>query len=80
MRMVTRRPSTMTDTAIRVENLTKRYKISPREPYKALRDIITDVFAAPFHRLRENSQFEIRNVSPAAYCLLRLCSSVALWL
>ena len=62
----------MTDTAIRVENLSKRYRIGPCERHQALRDIITDVFAAPFRRLREirNSQFEIRNVFLAAFCQL----------
>jgi hypothetical protein len=51
----------MTDTAIRVENLSKRYRIGPCERHQALRDIITDAFVAPFRRLRENSQFAIRN-------------------
>ena len=60
----------MSDIAIRVEGLSKRYRIGQREPYKALPDVLTDVFAAPFRRLHENSKFEIRNVSPAAFCLL----------
>ena len=84
----------MTDTAIRVENLSKRYRVGPRERYKALRDVLTDAFVAPFRRLREmrnpkclsgcllpsavcllvfrNSPSAIRNISPAAFCLLRL--------
>ena len=60
----------MNDIAIRVENLSTHHPIGQRECYKGLRDIITDVFAAPFRRLHENSQFEIRNVSPAAFCLV----------
>jgi hypothetical protein len=60
----------MSDIAVRVEHLSTRYRIGPRERYEALRDVITDVFAAPFRRLRENSPFAIRNVSPAAFCLL----------
>jgi len=60
----------MTDTAIRVENLSKRYRIGPRERHRALRDVITDDFAASFRCLHENSPFAIRNAFPAAYCLL----------
>ena len=61
----------MSDIAVRVEHLSKRYRVGPREPYKARRDVLTDVFAAPFRRLHENSQFAIRNVSPAAFRLLQ---------
>src|SRR5947207_12393723 len=42
----------MSDIAIRVEGLGKRYRIGERERYKALRDVITDVAAAPFRKLR----------------------------
>src|SRR5437016_2535230 len=42
----------MTDTAIRVTGLGKRYRIGERERYKALRDVITDGIAAPFRKLR----------------------------
>lgn len=38
----------MNEIAIRVENLGKRYRIGVREPYKALRDTITDAIYAPF--------------------------------
>lgn len=31
----------MTEVAIRVENLSKQYRIGQREPYKALRDTLT---------------------------------------
>ena len=41
----------MTDIAIRVENLSKRYRIGQRERYKALRDVLTDVLYAPVRRL-----------------------------
>ena len=51
----------MSDIAIRVEGLSEWYKIGPRERYKALRDVLTDAFAALFRRLRDNSQFAIRN-------------------
>jgi lipopolysaccharide transport system ATP-binding protein len=42
----------MTDVAIRCEGLAKQYRIGERESYKALRDVITDVFASPFRRFR----------------------------
>lgn len=42
----------MNDVAIRCEGLAKQYRIGKRESYKALRDVITDVVAAPFRRLR----------------------------
>jgi len=41
----------MGDIAIRVEKLSKRYRIGQREPYKALRDVLTDAMYAPFRRL-----------------------------
>jgi lipopolysaccharide transport system ATP-binding protein len=50
----------MTAIAIRVENLSKQYRIGAQERYKALRDIITDAFTAPFRRLL-NPQSAIRN-------------------
>src|SRR5258706_15770606 len=42
----------MSDIAIKVEGLSKQYRIGQRESYKALRDVLTDVAAAPFRRLR----------------------------
>jgi lipopolysaccharide transport system ATP-binding protein len=42
----------MNDIAIRCEGLAKQYRIGERESYKALRDLITDAFASPFHRFR----------------------------
>lgn len=44
----------MSDIAIRVENLGKRYRIGKRERYRTLRDSITDTLAAPFRRLRNS--------------------------
>jgi lipopolysaccharide transport system ATP-binding protein len=67
----------MSDIAIKVEGLSKQYRIGERESYKALRDVISDAASAPFRRLRSafgngsatngngheirNSQSEIRN-------------------
>jgi len=42
----------MNDIAIRVENLSKRYRIGQREPYKALRDVLPRLITASFRRLR----------------------------
>jgi lipopolysaccharide transport system ATP-binding protein len=42
----------MSDIAIRVEGLSKRYRIGEQERYKALRDVITDGVASPFRKLR----------------------------
>jgi len=48
---------------MRVEGLSKRYRngsqCGGRYQYKSLRGVITNVFAAPFRRLRENSQSAI---------------------
>lgn len=38
----------MSDIAIRVERLGKRYRIGERQRYKALRDTLSDAFYAPF--------------------------------
>lgn len=43
----------MSDVAIRAENLGKRYRLGQREPYKTLRDVVTDAFTAPFRRWRK---------------------------
>jgi lipopolysaccharide transport system ATP-binding protein len=47
----------MTDVAIRVDNLSKRYRIGQREPYKTLREALTNIFTGPFKRQHSNSQF-----------------------
>jgi hypothetical protein len=42
----------MTDIAIRVENLSKQYRIGgPQASYKTLRESLTDAAAAPFRCL-----------------------------
>jgi lipopolysaccharide transport system ATP-binding protein len=47
----------MNEIAIRVENLSKRYRIGGRqERYKTLRDTVTDAALAPFQRLRRLGQ------------------------
>ena len=55
----------MSDVAIRVENLGKRYRIGQREAYKTLRDVLANAFTAPFGRWRKQnlpiSQSAFRN-------------------
>jgi lipopolysaccharide transport system ATP-binding protein len=46
----------MTDIAIRVESLSKRYRLGQREPYKTLRDALTRAVKAPYRRLRSSFQ------------------------
>jgi lipopolysaccharide transport system ATP-binding protein len=42
----------MRDIAIRVEGLSKQYRIGKRERYRTLRDTLTDAVTAPMRRLR----------------------------
>ncbi len=42
----------MNDIAIKVDGLSKQYRIGERESYKALRDVIADAAKAPFRRVR----------------------------
>ncbi|HYY69194.1 MAG TPA: ABC transporter ATP-binding protein [Terriglobales bacterium] len=42
----------MSALAIRCERLAKQYRIGQREPYRALRDTLTDTVTAPFRRAR----------------------------
>ena len=61
----------MTDLAIRVEHLGKRYRIGERERYRALRDTLADAVKAPLRRLRsprsprvvDNTIWALRDVS-----------------
>ena len=60
----------MTDFAIRVQGLGKRYRIGERERYRALRDTLSDAVTAPLRRLRsqptklvDNTIWALRDVS-----------------
>jgi lipopolysaccharide transport system ATP-binding protein len=47
----------MTDIAVRVENLSKQYRIGgPQAPYRTIRETMTDLAAAPVRRLRRLGQ------------------------
>ncbi len=45
----------MGDVVIRVEGLSKRYRIGQRESYLALRDVLARTFSAPFRRVSSRS-------------------------
>jgi lipopolysaccharide transport system ATP-binding protein len=54
----------MTDTAIRVENVSKLHRIGAKqERYRTLRHTLTDAFTAPIHRVL-NSQFSMLSSDP----------------
>lgn len=61
----------MDDIAIRVENLSKLYRIGPRERYRTLRDTLTDVMYTPFRQVgsashppnRDNTIWALKDVS-----------------
>ncbi len=46
----------MTDLAILVESLSKRYRLGQHEPYKTLREALTRAAKAPFRHLRSTFQ------------------------
>jgi lipopolysaccharide transport system ATP-binding protein len=50
----------MTDLAIRVEGLGKRYRIGQRAPYMTLRETLGEAMRAPFRWLRGNPNSELR--------------------
>lgn len=59
----------MSDLAIKVEGLSKRYRIGQylgggRYQYKALRDVLTDFMYAPFRRLRPRSEQQAAGSNP----------------
>lgn len=51
----------MDDVAIRVENLSKKYQIGEKVPYRALRDEITKLFTAPFRKFKNKSTPKAEN-------------------
>ena len=49
----------MSDRAIRVEHLSKEYRIGARQqPYRTIRDTVSEAMMAPFHRVRKLWQEE----------------------
>jgi lipopolysaccharide transport system ATP-binding protein len=55
----------MTDIAIRVENLSKRYRIGEkRESYRTLRDAVHDTITAPFRAVRSRLSGSATSLTP----------------
>jgi len=50
----------MSGVAIRIENLSKLYRIGQREPYRTLCDTLTQAFTAPFRRIKQISNSDGR--------------------
>jgi lipopolysaccharide transport system ATP-binding protein len=46
--------------AIKAEGISKQYKLGKLEPYKALRDVMTEAFVAPYRRMRAIASGEPR--------------------
>ena len=46
--------------AIKAEGISKQYKLGKLEPYKALRDVMTEAFVAPYRRMRAIARGESR--------------------
>jgi lipopolysaccharide transport system ATP-binding protein len=65
----------VSDYAIRVEGLGKRYRIGERERYRALRDTLVDLVKAPLRHLRRSSQ--PRNVNNTIWALRDVSFEVA---
>lgn len=57
----------MADLAIRVENLSKQYRIGKRERYRTLRDTLTAAMYAPFPLRRIHSAFQRQGVPPSVW-------------
>ena len=55
--------NSMTDTVIKVENLSKQYRIGAKEGYKTFRESLVDAAKAPFRGIQQliNPQSAIRN-------------------
>lgn len=56
----------MSKPVIRVENLSKRYRIGEQVQYQALRDVLTNAMTAPWRRLRTASQRSPNDAQKAA--------------
>ncbi len=59
----------MSEAAIHIEEMGKRYRLGQREPYKALRDVITTAFSTPFRRVTEGRQEAAGDGSPHIWAL-----------
>ena len=55
--------------AISVEQVSKKYQIGQREPYRTLRDTLTEAFTAPFRRLGQQSDPNGQESNPTIWAL-----------
>src|SRR5437870_2447992 len=72
----------MSQFAIKVNGLGKRYRIGQQERYKSLRDVVTGAFAAPFRRLRsatQNGNGKINSRTGADHSQERLAENGFIW-
>src|SRR6266850_4919058 len=72
----------MSQLAIKVSGLGKQYRIGRQERYKALRDVLTDGFKAPFRRLRsatENGNGKVNSRNGDGHSQARLPESRFIW-
>ncbi len=71
----------MSNVAILVENLSKRYRIGQREPYYALRDVLARAVMAPFQGLRSILNGRRSDVSgqPSSLSAQRSAPSDTIW-
>ena len=57
----------MTDIAIKVEGLSKLYRIGAKQArYKTLRESLTDAFTAPFRRVMRRAKSQEQSVAPSS--------------
>ena len=63
----------MTETVIKVEKLSKQYRIGAREGYKTFRETLVDAAKAPFRGIKQliNPQSAIRIDMGSQRCFLR---------
>jgi lipopolysaccharide transport system ATP-binding protein len=62
---------------IRAEGLSKQYKLGQLEPYKALRDVVSQTFTSPYRRLRSIARGESRQKASRIWVLEDVSFEVA---
>ncbi len=66
----------MRNVAIRVENLSKRYRIGQRERYLALRDVLSDLLKAPLRLFQNSTASDQTSKSSHIWALRDVCIEV----
>jgi len=80
-KLVLIRGKNMSDIAIRVENLSKQYRIGgPQAPYKTIRESLTDTVTAPFRRLAQSAKGRAHSAhNPMPYAPCAMPSANYIW-